>query len=61
MSPAQRCSLSTSRSGPQELNLRPVPNTGAAAAGRAKGPGLSFLSEDTHNVILDAQGLNASG
>ena len=28
---------------------------------QAKGSGLSFLSEDTHNVILDALGLNAAG
>ena len=33
--------------------------TGPAAAGRAKGQGLSFFSEDSHNVILDTLGANA--
>ena len=54
-------SFASSQSGPQGRNLRPLPDTGPAAAGRAKGSGLSFLSEDTHNLILDTQGLNASG
>ena len=53
--------FTSSQSGPQGRKLRTLPATGPAAAGRAKGSGLSFLSEDTHNVILDAQGLNASG
>lgn len=35
--------------------------TGPAAAQRAKGSSLSFLDEDTHNMILDAQGCNACG
>ena len=54
-------SFASSQSGPQGCNLRKLPATGPAAAGRAKGSGLLFLSEDTHNTILDAQGLNASG
>ena len=53
-------SFSSSQSGAQGRTLRSNA-TGPAAAGRAKGAGLSFLSEDTHNVILDALGLNASG
>ena len=52
--------FSSSQSGPQGRELRATA-TGPAAAGSAKGSGLSFLSEDTHNVILDALGLNASG
>lgn len=52
--------FSSSQSGPQGRELRKTA-TGPAAASRAKGSGLSFLSEDTHNVILDALGLNASG
>ena len=52
--------FSSSQSGPQERVLR-AKATGPAAAGRAKGSGLSFFSEDYHNAILDAQGLNASG
>ena len=50
--------FSSSQSGPQGRELR-VTATGPAAASRAKGSGLSFLSEDMHNVILDALGLNA--
>ena len=50
-----------SQSGPQGRTLRPDPG-GPIAAGRAKGSGLSFFSEDSHNVILDALGVNdASG
>jgi|TARA_B110000196_G_C20809298_1_gene503902 hypothetical protein len=52
--------FSSSQSGPQGRELRTTA-TGPAAASRAKGSGLSFLSEDMHNVILDAVGLNASG
>lgn len=52
--------FSSSQSGPQGRELRSTA-TGPAAASRAKGSGLSFLSEDTHNVILDALWLNASG
>ena len=50
--------FSSSQSGPQGRELRATA-TGPAAAKRAKGSGLSFLSEDTHNLILDALGLNA--
>ena len=46
-----------SQSGPQGRELRPNPG-GPIAAGRAKGSGLSFFSEDSHNVILDALGVN---
>ena len=53
--------FASSQSGPQGRSLRKLPATSPASAGRAKGSGLSFLSEDTHNMILDAQGLNASG
>ena len=53
-------SFTSSQSGPQERTLRSTA-TGPAAANRAKGSGLSFFSEDYHNSILDAQGLNASG
>ena len=45
----------SSQSGPQERTLRESA-TGPAAASRAKGSGLSFLSEDMNNVILDACG-----
>eukprot|EP00966_Prymnesium_polylepis_P306266 7077395-Prymnesium_polylepis.1 len=49
-----------SQSGPQDRTLRQNV-TGPYAAERAKGSGLSFFSEDSHNLVLDAQGLNASG
>ena len=52
--------FSSSQSGPQGRSLRPYA-TGPAAASRAKGSGLSFLSEDTHNLLIDALGINASG
>lgn len=48
-----------SQAGPQGRTLRATA-TGPAAAARAKGSGLSFFSEDSHNFILDAQGLNDS-
>ena len=54
-------SFRSSQSGPQGRELRPLTNTGPAASGRAKGSGLSFMCEDTHNLILDAQGRSASG
>ena len=47
------------QSGPQGRTLRPYPG-GPVAAGRARGSGLSFFSEDSHNVILDALGANES-
>ena len=53
-------SFSSSQSGPQERTLRPNPG-GPIGAGRAKGSGLSFFSEDSHNVLLDALGVNDSG
>jgi hypothetical protein len=53
-------SFSNSQSGPQERTLRPNPG-GPVGAGRAKGSGLSFFSEDSHNVILDALGVNDAG
>ena len=49
----------SSQSGPQQRALRQTV-TGPYTESRARG-GLSFLSEDTHNLILDAQGANASG
>ena len=52
--------FASSQSGPQERTLRPNPG-GPHAAQRAKGSGLSFFSEDSHNVILDALGVNDSG
>ena len=45
--------FSSSQSGPQQRQLRQTA-TGQAAASRARGSGLSFLSEDTHNAILEA-------
>jgi len=51
--------FSSSQSGPQQRQLRQTA-TGQAAASRAKGSGLSFLSEDTHNAILEATGANAA-
>ena len=51
--------FSSSQSGPQERQLRQSA-TGPAAALRAKGSGLSFLSEDMHNVLLDACGANTA-
>ena len=48
-----------SRSGPQERTLRPTA-TGPSAAYRAKGSGLSFLSEDMHNAILEVSGAGAA-
>ena len=51
--------FSASQSGPQGRSLRTTA-TGPYAEVRAKG-GLSFLSEEIHNMILDAQGVNASG
>ena len=53
-------SFQGSQSGPQRRTLRETA-TGPAAAGRAKGSGLSFLSEDSHNVVLDTLGVNDSG
>ena len=53
-------SFSSSQSGLQERTLRPNPG-GPLAVGRARGSGLSFFSEDSHNVILDAIGVNSSG
>ena len=53
-------SFSSSQSGPQGRTLRPNPG-GPVGAGRAKGSGLSFFSEDSHNVILDALGVNDAG
>jgi len=50
-------SFTGSQSGPQGRELRPNPG-GPIAAGRAKGSGLSFFSEDSHNMILDALGIN---
>ena len=55
----QSLAFSASQSGPQERALRQTA-TGPAAASRAKGSGLSFLSEDTHNAILEASGANAA-
>ena len=52
--------LSFSSSGPQGRTLRPNLG-GPVGAGRAKGSGLSFFSEDSHNVILDALGVNDAG
>ena len=52
--------FTSSQSGPQQRTLRPNPG-GPIAAHRAKGSGLSFFSEDSHNMILDALGVNASG
>eukprot|EP00966_Prymnesium_polylepis_P230303 5328939-Prymnesium_polylepis.1 len=46
-----------SQSGPQGRTLRPAA-TGPYAAERARGSGLSFFSEDSHNLVLDAQGRN---
>ena len=51
--------FSSSQSGPQQRQLRQTA-TGQAAASRARGSGLSFLSEDTHNAILEASGANAA-
>eukprot|EP00966_Prymnesium_polylepis_P101944 2360837-Prymnesium_polylepis.1 len=47
-----------SQSGPQGRALRQTA-TGPYGAQRAKGPGLSFFSEDSHNFVLDAQGLDS--
>ena len=52
--------FASSQSGPQERSLRPTPG-GAYGNARAKGSGLSFFSEDSHNVVMDALGLNACG
>ena len=52
--------FTSSQSGPQERTLRPNPG-GPLAEGRAKGPGLSFFSEDSLNVVMDALGINDSG
>ena len=49
-----------SQSGTQQRILRATA-TGPAAASRAKGSGLSFFSEDSHNAVLDALGVNSSG
>ena len=49
-----------SQSGPQDRTLRPEA-TGPYGAQRSRGSGLSYLSEDNHNLILDALGLNAAG
>ena len=53
--------FTSSQSGPQGRTLRPNPRGGPLASGRAKGSGLSFFSEDSHNLILDALGANESG
>lgn len=53
-------SFRNSQSGLQGRTLRPNPG-GPNAAGRARGSGLSFFSEDSHNLILDALGVNDSG
>ena len=53
-------SFTSSQSGPQQRTLRPNPG-GPNAVGRARGSGLSFFSEDSHNVILDALGVNDAG
>ena len=45
---------------PQDRTLRPEA-TGPYGAQRSRGSGLSYLSEDNHNLILDALGLNAAG
>jgi hypothetical protein len=50
-------SFKGSQSGPQGRALRQAA-TGPYAAQRAKGSGLSFLCEDSHNLILDTQGLS---
>ena len=50
--------FSPSQSGPQQRTLRSTA-TGPAAASRARGSGLSFLSEDMNNLILDALGVDA--
>eukprot|EP00966_Prymnesium_polylepis_P014424 333014-Prymnesium_polylepis.1 len=50
-------SFKGSQSGPQGRALRQAA-TGPYAARRAKGSGLSFFSEDSHNLILDTQGLS---
>ena len=47
-----------SQSGPQGRELRQIA-TGPYGAQRAKGSGLSFFSEDSHNIVLDAQGLDS--
>lgn len=49
--------FTSSQSGPQGRTLR-ANATGPAAASRSKGSGLSFFSEDSHNLILDALGVN---
>ena len=49
--------FASSQPGPQRRQLRETA-TGPYGASRAKGSGLSFLSEDTNNVILDACGAN---
>ena len=51
--------FASSQSGPQQRQLRQTA-TGQAAASRAKGSGLSFLSEDTNNAILEASGASAA-
>ena len=43
---------------PQGRELRQIA-TGPYGAQRAKGSGLSFFSEDSHNIVLDAQGLDS--
>ena len=46
--------LSIGTSGPHAAS-------GSNGAQRSRGSGLSYLSEDNHNLILDALGLNAAG
>ena len=47
-----------SQSGPQDRQLRQTA-TGPYGAERAKGKGLSFFSEDSHNLVRDTQGLDS--
>ena len=49
--------FTSSQSGPEGRTLR-ANATGPAAASRSKGSGLSFFSDDSHNLILDALGVN---
>lgn len=52
--------FTSSQAGPQQRKLRSNA-TGPAAMGRARGHGLSFLSDDSHNMILDALGVDSGG
>tara|TARA_B100000524_G_scaffold19129_1_gene9834 strand:- start:220 stop:465 length:246 start_codon:yes stop_codon:yes gene_type:complete len=49
--------FTSSQSGPHGRTPR-ANATGPAAASRSKGSGLSFFSEDSHNLIIDALGVN---